>query len=649
MQLRTACHPGQERLTTKSLSVGTCYHIGAHSPGGAFPAGCDNGGMEPTPTDAKTDAQEEYARRLAALGLSEAGLQRRSRSLGFLKLLAIALTVIAAAILAKEYPAYIFFLFAPLAVIVLLFVVHERVLRKLRRCARLSAFYRRGMARLEDRWAGTGDPGERFLDAAHPYARDLDLFGKGGLFELLSTARTRAGEEMLAAWLLAPAQAEEILPRQSAVEELQPRLDFRERLALAGEDLQVGLKPEELIAWSERSDRLDPRLARVAAPVLAVLWCLSFVAWAALGWGWAPVVLTVLTLAATYATRARVERAADGIGAALHDLDLLAAVFRSIEEQPFSSAKLVALQAALTSQGEPASAAVSRLQRRMEWFDSRENLFVRFADLFIFWTAQSAAAIEAWRAEYGAAVPGWIAAVGEMEALNALAGYAYEHPEDTFPEFVEGGPYLEAVGFAHPLLPRARAVANDLKLDSNLQLVVISGPNMAGKSTFIRSVGVNVVLAQAGAPVCASRMVLSRLNVAASICVLDSLQGGLSRFYAEILRLKLIDDQSRQQSHGAAPVLFLLDELLSGTNSHDRRVGTESFVRTLLARGAIGLITTHDLALAEIASDMGAHAANFHFEDTFENGELRFNYRLTPGVVSTANALKLMRSVGLDV
>jgi DNA mismatch repair ATPase MutS len=242
-------------------------------------------------------------------------------------------------------------------------------------------------------------------------------------------------------------------------------------------------------------------------------------------------------------------------------------------------------------------------------------------------------------------VRGWIAVVGEMEALNALANYAYEHPEDTFPQFVEPGPYLDAEAFSHPLISRIRAVANDLKLDSKLQLLVISGPNMAGKSTFIRSVGVNVVLAQAGAPVRARKMVLSRLIVTASICILDSLQGGLSRFYAEIMRLKLIDEQSR----GAVPVLFLLDELLSGTNSHDRRIGTESFVRTLLARGAIGLVTTHDLALAEIAEGMAGQAANFHFEDTFENGELRFDYRLTPGVVSTTNALKLMRSVGLEV
>jgi DNA mismatch repair ATPase MutS len=194
------------------------------------------------------------------------------------------------------------------------------------------------------------------------------------------------------------------------------------------------------------------------------------------------------------------------------------------------------------------------------------------------------------------------------------------------------------------LIPRKKAVANSLRLDSKLQLMMISGSNMAGKSTFIRAVGVNAVLAQCGAPVRARSMSLSPLAVAASICILDSLQGGLSRFYAEIRRLKQIDDLSRGDTH----VLFLLDELLSGTNSHDRRIGTESVIRNLLRRGAIGLVTTHDLALTEIAERM-EHSANYHFGDRFENGELRFDYRLRPGVVQTTNALDLMRAVGLEI
>lgn len=597
--------------------------------------------MEPTPGIAAA----EYARRRAAILIEEARFNRRSNALIASKFTAIALTVVAAVALVKYAPGSLLYLVLPVALILLLFVLHEKVLQSLGRSARLKNFYDAGISRLEDRWAGTGETGGRFLDLAHPYARDLDLFGNGSLYELLCTARTRAGQQTLAAWLLAPASVQEILARQEAVKELAPLIDFREQLALAGEDIRTGAQPETLIEWSESTVRLSRRFARIVAPILTALWILSLVAWAITGFGAPALLMTLINLMVTYRTRTQVDKSAAAIEHAMHELDLLAGIFHRIEIQPFTSKKLVDLQADLHSHHRAASDAITKLHQHIDWLESNDNPLVKFADLLIFWTAQWSAAIEAWRSQHGAAVRTWLAVVGEIEALNAFAAYTYEHPSDTFPQFTEAGTSLDAVDFAHPLLPASRAVVNSLKLDRTLQLLVISGPNMAGKSTFIRSVGVNVVLAQAGAPVRARIMVLSPLTVAASICVLDSLQGGLSRFYAEILRLKLIDEQSRHTT----PVLFLLDELLSGTNSHDRRIGTESFVRTLLARGAIGLVTTHDLALAEIAEKLPGQAANFHFEDHFENGELHFNYRLTPGIVSTTNALKLMRSVGLEV
>jgi len=214
-----------------------------------------------------------------------------------------------------------------------------------------------------------------------------------------------------------------------------------------------------------------------------------------------------------------------------------------------------------------------------------------------------------------------------------------------FPEFEGKAPLFEAEGLAHPLLPAAKAVRNGVKLGDGLQLIILSGPNMAGKSTFIRSIGANAVLAQCGAPVHAARLRLSPLAVAASICILDSLSGGVSRFYAEIRRIKLVSDLTQ----GPVPVLFLLDELLSGTNSHDRLAGTEFVVRSLMERNAIGMVTTHDLALTRIPDEMGERAVNCHFEDRFEDGQLIFDYKLKPGVVKTSNALQLMRSIGLGV
>jgi DNA mismatch repair ATPase MutS len=274
---------------------------------------------------------------------------------------------------------------------------------------------------------------------------------------------------------------------------------------------------------------------------------------------------------------------------------------------------------------------------------------------FVFYTPQLTMAAERWRAKFGPAIRGWLVAVGDFEALAALAGYAYEHPADVMPEFTErlekaagaSRPvgHFEAEGLAHPLLPAGKAVGNDLTLGSAPQLIVISGPNMAGKSTFLRGVGLNAVLAQCGAPVRARQMKLSPLVVGASICVLDSLAGGVSRFYAEIQRLKVLSDLAS----GPVPLLFLLDELLSGTNSHDRLQGTRFVVRDLVRKGAIGLVTTHDLALTAIPEAMDGAGRNCHFEDMIEDGRLRFDYRLKAGVVHTSNALELMKAVGLQV
>ncbi|MGA2434212.1 MAG: DNA mismatch repair protein MutS, partial [Bryobacteraceae bacterium] len=211
--------------------------------------------------------------------------------------------------------------------------------------------------------------------------------------------------------------------------------------------------------------------------------------------------------------------------------------------------------------------------------------------------------------------------------------------------FVESGPLFEGVGIAHPLLPESRAVRNDVNLGGGLRVMIVSGSNMSGKSTLLRTVGINIVLAMAGAPVRARSLRLSPLAAGASIRTLDSLQGGTSRFYAEIKRLHAVVELTA----GPLPLLFLLDELLHGTNSHDRLIGGEAVVRTLVERGAVGLVTTHDLALSGMVESLGERAANVHFEDQLRDGHIAFDYHLRPGIVQKSNALELMRSVGLDV
>jgi DNA mismatch repair ATPase MutS len=292
-----------------------------------------------------------------------------------------------------------------------------------------------------------------------------------------------------------------------------------------------------------------------------------------------------------------------------------------------------------------ASTAIHRLHRLVEWHDWQHNMFFAFVGAVLLWGTQIAFAIEHWRRRHGAHVAIWLHAVAEFEALSSLAAYRYEHPQDPFPEIVESGPSLyDGTDLGHPLIPAARMVRNDVRLTPSTRLFIVSGSNMSGKSTLLRTVGINAVLAFAGAPVRARALRLTPLVTGATLRIQDSLQEGRSRFYAEISRIRQIADAARLTA-----VLFLLDELFHGTNSHDRLVGASGVLRSLIDRGAIGLITTHDLALTSVAGELAPRAQNVHFEDHFEGAEIHFDYRMKPGPVTRSNAIALMRAVGLDV
>lgn len=538
-------------------------------------------------------------------------------------------------------------LLLPAAGFVGLVVVHERIFRRQEFGRRAVRYYERGLARVEGEWAGTGSPGDAFRDAAHVYAEDLDLFGSGSLFELISIARTAAGEKTLAAWLLAPGDRETALERQRAVAELRPGLDLREDIALLGEEVRAGIHAEALEAWGSAPRVEFPAGARLLAFALGCASLLAFAGFMAHLFGARPfLVLLLADFAAIYWLRAGVAAVSEAVEAPAHDLALLALLLERLERETFESSRLRELRAAFETQGLAASRRIARLQRWVELLDSLDNPFVRLIAPALLWREQVAMAIEAWRRDSGVHLGRWLASAGEFEALSSLAGFSFEHPAAVFPEIVSTAePLFDAEDLGHPLISAARCVPNSLKLDANLRLLIVSGSNMSGKSTLLRAVGLNAVLAWAGAPVMARRLRVSPFQVGASIRVVDSLQEGRSRFYAEITRLRQIAGLAALDR----PVLFLLDEILSGTNSHDRRIGAAAVVGNLVQSGAIGLITTHDLALVRIADELGAQARNVHFEDHLEGGEIRFDYLLKPGVVTHSNALELMRAVGLRV
>jgi len=351
-------------------------------------------------------------------------------------------------------------------------------------------------------------------------------------------------------------------------------------------------------------------------------------------------------------SRKRVAHVVRGVERPLRQLDILAETLSLVEGAALRSPRLAEIRAQMTSHGVVPSAAIRRLARLADMLDWRRNVVFAPIAATVSWALHLASAIESWRREFGPKVNVWLAAVAEHEALSSLAAYAYEHSEDPFPIFVEdGGPArFEGTDLGHPLVPAARMVRNDVALTPQTRLLIVSGSNMSGKSTLLRTVGVNVVLAMAGAPVRAATLALTPLAVGATLHVHDSLQAGRSRFFAEISRIRSVADLAGPLPAQAPPgLLFLLDELFQGTNSHDRKIGAEALLLNLIDRGAIGLTTTHDLALTAIADQSGGRAVNVHFEDELKDGELIFDYTMRPGPVTHSNALALMKAVGLPV
>ena len=595
---------------------------------------------------------DEYAQRLRLREALVARFTKLHESIGNgrLALGALALLLAWGAFYRRAFaPAW---LLIPVAAFAALVLYQGSVRRRRVSAERAAAYYRQGIARIEDRWTGQGQTGERFAAMAHIYSADLDLFGKGSLFELLSIARTRMGEDTLARWLLSPASRTTIRERQACVTDLRERLDLREDMAVLGDDSQVGVHPEALLAWAETPNELPGAALLAVAFIFPVLAILTSGLWSVRGF-MAPFIIIVLIEAAiAYAVKRPLHKAIFGVESAFRDLKLFAGLLIRIEREPvgpmgqsFTAPGLQDMVRRLSSHTLPASATIARLARVIDFADNRHNPFLRFIDTPLLYSLHVALAAERWRRDHGKAVRQWVEVLGEFEALSSLACYSYEHPQDPFPELVEGAAAFVATELGHPLIAASRCVRNSVSIEGITRVLLVSGSNMSGKSTLLRTVGINTVLAMAGAPVRARSLRLTPLQVGASIRVNDSLQEGSSRFYAEITRLREIYGLLGRE----LPLLFLLDELLQGTNSKDRLTGAEGVVGAFVAGGAIGLLSTHDLALTDIAALAPGSLRNVHFQDELRDGQMRFDFTLRDGVVTKSNGIELMRAIGLKV
>ncbi len=546
-----------------------------------------------------------------------------------------------------------------------LVAVHNRIEDRLQREEVLASINRRQAARVRRVWTDFPPAGGPVSDA-HPYAQDLDVAGRASLINLCLAAGTPQGVRTLEAWLLAPAEPAAILDRQQAVAELAPLLDFRQELLARATLARRGAAAdaatlERFFAWSEGRPWLISRpwlawltrllgaiatglaLAHAAGLTSEPLWLLPVI----------PNVVLWFVLAR------RIERTFDHAFARNAAPGQEAVMFEVVCRREFTSPLLRALRSRTLG----ADTAMRRLQRLMELADIRLTTLVHFPlNALTLWDFHVLFAVERWQATAGSRVRDWFDAIGELEALSGFAGLRHDNPGWAMPELADLGAdaLLDARALGHPLIDERVRVANDVRVGPPGTFLFVTGSNMSGKSTLLRAIGVNVVLAQAGAPVCAAAMRLPRLAVQTSMRVQDSLEEGVSYFMAALKRLKMILAEARgdaaprapwKMQTGAPRVLYLLDEILQGTNTAERQIAVRTILVQLLTSGAIGAVTSHDLSLAD-ADDLRRAAVPVHFTEHFHEGpdgmSMQFDYTLRPGVATSRNALKLMKMIGID-
>lgn len=597
-----------------------------------------------------TSATEDYSTRLAATRQALRALDARGallanlRTITFLTFFGLLLAVTFAwlprvALVGAG---------ASLLVFIGLAVVHAGVIHEEAKAKVRESLNHRGLERLAGRWPAFSSTGQRFVREEHLFGADLDVVGQGSLFQRLDETGTEAGEERLARWLLeldaTPAQTQ---ARQRAVQALVPLTEFRQRLVtearLAGE---TKANPAKFIAWCESPSTLGRHrwafpLAHVMVPVTLTLGVLALVGVlpsapfvVALGLQLVVVALTRAALANTYAALM------------LSDQGLVRfeETFMAIDEEPLTEPLLASLKQGMRSEGPRVAERLKTFTRLLNLAALRQSGQLHpFVNALTLWDVLVLFRLDAWREKHGASVRGWFDALAQLEALSAFATLAFEEPTFVYPSLVDGPATFEAQDLRHPLLPAA--VGNDVTLGAPGQALVITGSNMSGKTTLMRAIGLSTVMARAGLPVAAKRLTASALEVVTSMRVKDSLERGVSYFYAEVQRIKAVLERAR-----GAPrqCLFLLDELFMGTNAAERQIASRHLVSTLLDLGAIGALTTHDLALCALA-DERPQVRNVHFRDEIRDGEMTFDYMLRNGIVQTTNALEVLRRAGVPM
>ncbi len=492
------------------------------------------------------------------------------------------------------------------------------------------------------------DAGREFLDHEHPYAYDFDLFEKYGLFQYINRTVSFFGKQMLAQWLTQPLlDREAIENRQEAIEELRGELDWRQDFLATGLVHPLDGKDSKRVnIWYKRKKDISNgffyRLFLWLFPVMSLALTAMVVAGVI---KWTVMFLFMfLPLAFVAAHLKQVNRQYFLISDVVKKLKVLRHMLKKIEEKEFKSALLKQWREELFREGEPASKQIAKLERLLNMFEQRQNMLVGFIlNAFLLWDLHLIRKMNEWKRQHEFDLDQWVDTMARFDALISFGNFSFNHPELTYPEVSDEPFHFEAVQIGHPLIPQKERVNNDFSINGKGHLDIITGGNMAGKSTFLRTIGVNLVLAMAGAPVAAQKMVFSPMQLFSSMRTEDSLLSHSSYFYAELKRLSNLMQLVRSGEN----VFVILDEILKGTNSVDKAKGSRAFVESLVRYNVMGLLATHDLSLCELAGKYPEQITNYRFEVEFEGEEMKFDYKIRPGVCEHMNATALLKKMGI--
>jgi len=599
----------------------------------------------------KHEPEKIYDRRIESIDLRLNRLKKIELVLSLLKLAFVIAGVILLLKIALSYTfwALISFLFF-LTLFILAALVHEHFIKQRNLQSTL-----REINADEIRACGgiflDYDDGHDLDDPGHEYSSDLDIFGKRGLFHFVNRTTTSLGKRVLSDWLKVFPNKEEIeilVKKQEAVSELSVKIDFRHSIQAYGKGIDDSSeKLKSVKDFFEEHDAVLNRKLLVGFIHCFPLGTLAFIILIFFGWSWLFALGMVLIQGIVNRIHNKaIQRIYVLTAKNYKNLSVYSKVIRAIENESFESAQLDMLRSHFFIKNKPASFYIKKLASRFQYFEARSSAMIHFfMNNVFFWDLHCIYRIEKWKRDISPEIDAWFDSIGYFDALSSLGNMSFNHPDWSQPEFRVGAFHLSAEAVGHPLIPPSERVVNSVELNGVTNIAIVTGPNMAGKTTFLKTIGVNIVLALSGAPVCAKRFELSPLKLYTSMKVSDSLDKGLSLFYAELQRLKIILDAIARKD----PVFFLIDEMLKGTNELDRHKGAIALVCQLIEQEAQGMLATHDLELTKLGEKYPGIVHNYHFDGYIEGDKLLFDYKLKEGICTSSNALELMKRIGIKV